>query len=80
MRESIALARAYGVHAHTHLAETVDEQAYCLERFGLRPVELAESLGWTGTDVWHAHMIHPSADEIAQTGGQPHRRGALSHL
>jgi cytosine/adenosine deaminase-related metal-dependent hydrolase len=68
MRESIALARAYGVTAHTHLAETLDEERYCLEHYGCRPVELAERLGWTGPDVWHAHMVHPSADEVARLG------------
>jgi cytosine/adenosine deaminase-related metal-dependent hydrolase len=68
MRESIALARAYGVTAHTHLAETLDEERYCLERYGCRPVELAERLGWMGPDVWHAHMVHPSADEVARLG------------
>ncbi|HMA37469.1 MAG TPA: 8-oxoguanine deaminase [Chloroflexia bacterium] len=68
MRESLALARAYGVHAHTHLAETRDEESYCLAHFGRRPVELAEDLGWVGPDVWHAHMVHPSADEIGRLG------------
>jgi len=68
MRETISLARARGVHVHTHLAETRDEERYCLERFGLRPVELAESLEWMGDDVWHAHMVHPSPDEIARLG------------
>jgi cytosine/adenosine deaminase-related metal-dependent hydrolase len=68
MRESIALARSYGVHAHTHLAETLDEERYCIEQFGCRPVELAERLGWMGGDVWHAHMVHPSADEVARLG------------
>jgi cytosine/adenosine deaminase-related metal-dependent hydrolase len=68
MRESIRLARSYGVHAHTHLAETLDEERYCLERYGCRPVELAERLDWTGADVWHAHMVHPSADEVRRLG------------
>ena len=68
MRESIALARSAGVHAHTHLAETLDEEAYCLERFGCRPVELAEQLGWTGSDIWHAHMVHPNAAECERLG------------
>ena len=68
MRESVALARSYGVHAHTHLAETLDEERYCIERFGCRPVELAERLGWLGADVWHAHMVHPSAAEIGVLG------------
>lgn len=68
MRESIKLAREYGVHSHTHLAETLDEERYCLEHFGCRPVELAERLGWMGPDVWHAHMVHPSEDESARLG------------
>jgi 8-oxoguanine deaminase len=68
MRESIALARSYGVHAHTHLAETIDEENYCIEKFGCRPVELAEQLGWLGDDVWHAHMVHPSAKEVGVLG------------
>jgi 8-oxoguanine deaminase len=68
MRESIALARAAGVHAHTHLAETLDEETYCIEHFGCRPVELAEKLGWVGDDVWHAHMVHPNAAECRRLG------------
>ena len=68
MRESIALARSYGVHSHTHLAETLDEERYCIEKFGCRPVELAERLGWLGADVWHAHMVHPSAAEVGVLG------------
>jgi 8-oxoguanine deaminase len=68
MRESIALARSYGVHSHTHLAETLDEERYCIEKFGCRPVELAEQLGWLGADVWHAHMVHPSAAETGKLG------------
>ena len=68
MRQSAALARSYGVHCHTHLAETLDEERYCIEKFGYRPVELAEQLGWLGADVWHAHMVHPSAAEVATLG------------
>jgi cytosine/adenosine deaminase-related metal-dependent hydrolase len=68
MRESIALARAYGVHCHTHLAETRDEAAYCAETFHRTPVELAEDLGWMGEDVWHAHMVHPSDEEVLRLG------------
>lgn len=68
MRESIALARSYGVHSHTHLAETLDEERYCVERFGRRPVELIEDLGWVGADVWHAHVVHPSGDELLRLG------------
>lgn len=68
MRQSVELARTYGVHSHTHLAETVDEVAYCAKTFGRSPVELAEDLGWVGPDVWHAHMVHPGADEITRLG------------
>jgi 8-oxoguanine deaminase len=68
MRESLTLARSYGVHAHTHLAETLDEERYCIEHYGCRPVELAERLGWVGDDVWHAHMVHPSPNEILMLG------------
>jgi 8-oxoguanine deaminase len=68
MRDSIELARSYGVQSHTHLAETLDEAEYCTERFGRTPVELAEELGWVGSDVWHAHMVHPSADEVQRLG------------
>ena len=68
MRESLALARSYGVHVHTHLAETRDEDAYCRETFDRTPVELAEDLGWVGTDVWHAHMVHGRAAEIRRLG------------
>src|SRR5215216_5249769 len=68
MRQSIALARAYAVHSHTHLAETLDEDAYCRATFGRTPIELAEDLGWVGPDVWHAHVVHPSADEVVRLG------------
>jgi len=71
MRESAAMARAYGVRLHTHLAETLDEEQFCLETFGHRPVAYVESLGWTGDDVWHAHCVHMSDAEItlfARTG------------
>lgn len=71
MREAAALARSYGVHLHTHLAETLDEERFCLERFGRRPVEYAEQLGWVGDDVWYAHGVHVNEAEIgllARTG------------
>lgn len=74
MRESAALARSSGVNLHTHLAETVDEEAYCRETFGQTPVELAEELGWTGPDVWHAHLVHAHPPEIARLGAS--RTGA----
>jgi cytosine/adenosine deaminase-related metal-dependent hydrolase len=65
MRESAELARRRGVRLHTHLAETVDEEQYCLDTFGLRPVDYAESLGWLGDDVWLAHCVHLSDGDIA---------------
>lgn len=71
MRESAALARSYGVMLHTHLAETKDEEAFCLERFGRRPVAYADDLGWMREDVWHVHCVHLSPEEIelfAETG------------
>jgi 8-oxoguanine deaminase len=66
MRESAALARHYGVHLHTHVAETLDEEQFCLDTHGMRPVELMEDLGWAGDDVWFAHGIHVNADEVAR--------------
>lgn len=65
MRESAVLARSYGVHLHTHLAETADEEEYCKATAGKRPVAYAESLGWLGDDVWFAHGVHINAEEIA---------------
>jgi 8-oxoguanine deaminase len=71
MRESAALARAAGVRLHTHLAETLDEERFCLEQFGLRPVAYMETLDWVGPDVWFAHSVHVNEAEIgayARTG------------
>jgi cytosine/adenosine deaminase-related metal-dependent hydrolase len=68
MRESAELARREGVRLHTHLAETVEEEAFCLEQFGARPVEYLESLGWTGPDVWLAHCVHLSDPEVERLG------------
>ena len=64
MKESVELACSYGVHLHTHLAETLDEDRFCIEKFGDRPVAYVEKLGWMGSDVWFAHMVHPNAAEI----------------
>jgi 8-oxoguanine deaminase len=63
MRESAKLARHYGVHLHTHLAETEDEQQFCEQRFGFRPVDYMETLGWVGSDVWFAHAVWVDGDE-----------------
>ncbi len=68
MRESAELARRAGVRLHTHLAETVEEEAFCLDQFGARPVEYLDSLGWLGPDVWLAHCIHLSTGEIERMG------------
>jgi len=64
MRESARLARQHGVHLHTHLAETEDEQQFCLEKFGHRPVGYMQSLDWVGADVWFAHAVWVNPDEI----------------
>ncbi len=68
MAESAAFARERGVRLHTHMAETVEEEAFCLEQFGMRPVEYLEDLGWLGDDVWLAHCVHLSEREIARFG------------
>ena len=65
MRESAALARQYPlVNLHTHLAETKDEDRFCVEMFGKRPIDYAESVDWAGEDVWFAHMVHPNPTEV----------------
>ncbi len=71
MAETAELARKHGVRLHTHLAETLDEEDYCHEMYGCRPVELMEKVGWLGNDVWFAHCVHLNEDEIgklAETG------------
>jgi cytosine/adenosine deaminase-related metal-dependent hydrolase len=68
MRRTADLAREHGVRLHTHLAETLDEDAYCLEMYGCRPVEYLRRLGWLGSDVWLAHCVHISADEARLFG------------
>jgi 8-oxoguanine deaminase len=65
MKATRELARSYGVMCHTHLAETLDEERFCLERFGMRPIEYAESLGWLADDCWFAHCVHLDPREIA---------------
>lgn len=68
MREAAELARTHGVQMHTHLAETMDEESFCLAQFGMRPVELAESVNWMGRDVWFAHGVFMNDAEIARMG------------
>ncbi|TGD74610.1 8-oxoguanine deaminase [Mangrovimicrobium sediminis] len=68
MHETAHLARKSGVRLHTHLAETEDENRFCLENFGRRPLDHLEELGWMGDDVWLAHGIHFEESEIARLG------------
>lgn len=64
MKQSAELARKYGVHLHTHLAETQDEEEFCLQKFGYRPVAYMQSVDWVGEDVWFAHSVHVTREEI----------------
>lgn len=68
MKSSAKLAEEYGVHLHTHLAETHDETDFCLELFGLRPLDYLESVGWLSNKTWLAHGIHFDAQEIDRLG------------
>jgi cytosine/adenosine deaminase-related metal-dependent hydrolase len=68
MRESAALARSYGVRLHTHLAETPNDVAYSLDKFGLLPGDYARDIGWVGEDVWHAHCVCLNEREISLFG------------
>ncbi len=69
MAESAALARQLGLRLHTHLEETLDEERDCEARFGCRPLDYVERLGWIGDDVWFAHGVHFRAGEAARLGG-----------
>lgn len=64
MKQTAELARTYHVRLHTHLAETQDEEQFCQQKFGYRPVAYMESLNWVGDDVWFAHSVHVSQTEI----------------
>jgi 8-oxoguanine deaminase len=64
LRSSRELARQYGVHCHTHVAETLDEEAYCIEQYGRRPVEYLADLEWLGDDVSYAHGVHLTEKEM----------------
>jgi len=64
MKQSAKLAREYGVHLHTHLAETEDEEQFCMQMFGHRPVGYMQEVGWVGSDVWFAHSIWVNPEEI----------------
>jgi cytosine/adenosine deaminase-related metal-dependent hydrolase len=66
MEESAGLARRLELQLHTHLAETAEEDAYCLELYGCRPVEYLERVGWLADDVWCAHCVHLSGEDVAR--------------
>jgi cytosine/adenosine deaminase-related metal-dependent hydrolase len=68
MSESAVLARRLGARLHTHLAETLDEERVCLDRFGKRPLALLDDLSWIGSDVWIAHGIHFDDSEVRRLG------------
>ncbi|KJU80662.1 8-oxoguanine deaminase [Ectopseudomonas oleovorans] len=68
MRQSAELAEELDVRLHTHLAETLDEEEFCLRQFGLRTVDYLDSVGWLGPRTWLAHGIHFNPDEIARLG------------
>lgn len=68
MRDSAILAREQGVLLHTHLAETLDENDFCIEKFGARPVDYLGQVGWLANDVWLAHGIHFNSEEINRLG------------
>ncbi len=66
LEESAALARRLGLALHTHLAETVEEEAYCRELHGCTPVEYLDGLGWLEGDVWCAHCVHLAPDDVVR--------------
>jgi 8-oxoguanine deaminase len=68
MRQSAEMARRHNVRLHTHLAETLDEQMFCVETFGMRPVDLLEDCDWMSSDVWLAHGIHFNDGEVKRLG------------
>ena len=69
MKQTATLARKHGVLMHTHLAETLDEETFCIEKYGLRPFALMASLDWVGEDVWFAHGIYLDDQEITSLAG-----------
>lgn len=66
MIELAKMARQRGLRLHTHMAETLDEERYCDEVYGMRPIEWAEKIGWLGDDVWFAHVVHLNGHEIGR--------------
>jgi cytosine/adenosine deaminase-related metal-dependent hydrolase len=76
MRESAALARDRGVRLHTHIAETLDEDAFARERYDRTPVALLQGWNWLGPDVWLAHCVHPSSEDV---GNLATSRASVAH-
>ncbi|GGY36807.1 8-oxoguanine deaminase [Bacterioplanes sanyensis] len=68
MSATAELAQQYRVGLHTHLAETEDENAFCIAQFGQRPLDYLESVGWLGAHTWLAHGIHFNREEIQRLG------------
>ena len=68
MKETANIAKDYGVMLHTHLCETIDEEDFCLQQFGLRPVDYLEEVGWLHNRTWLAHGIHFNDEEIKRLG------------
>jgi len=66
MTGAAEIARAHGARMHTHLCETLDEESFCLEKYGRKPGEYVEDLGWLGPDVWFAHVVWPTPQDIAR--------------
>lgn len=64
LKQTVELARKKGVHCHTHLAETLDEEEFCIQTHGVRPLKYMEQVGWLGKDVWYAHAVYLNSDEL----------------
>ena len=68
MRDSAVLAREHGVLLHTHLGETEDENEFCMAKFGKRPLDHLDEIGWVADDVWLAHGVRFDDEEVARLG------------
>jgi cytosine/adenosine deaminase-related metal-dependent hydrolase len=64
MKATAELAKKHKLRIHTHLCETLDEEAYCLERYKMRPMDFIDSVGWLGGNAWFAHMVHLNDEEV----------------
>ena len=70
MRRTVEVAEKHGLQIHTHLAETKDEENFCIERSGERPFAYMKTLGWIRPNAWFAHSIFLNDEEIKEAGGQ----------